>query len=311
MPEGKIIPPKNRGQKEEPIKRARPIIRTFKTDIAEYLKKKDISLTEIAAAQERRRRQYALIAKPDGGFRKKIIIFAAAIILLVAASGFLIFFIKNKQKPSSQAVEPSPPAPILTSQKEVILDFQDGDDMERKISEVLTTNLGPGDLLYLPLRLRRETKKETHFIGAKEFLKFIEAEASPNLTNFLKNSFFLGVLHLKKNYPVLIFESQKGKIENIFAGMLSWEKSLVKDLSFLIPTKKTESRILFPSFTDKIIENNASRIIQAQGETILLYTILNNKYIIITTSEESLKEIIKRVFRYKLSEIDSYNINIS
>ncbi len=97
--------------------------------------------------------------------------------------------------------------------------------------------------------------------------------------------------------------------QNTFAGMLSWEKSMPEDLSLILNYREKAKEIdLFASstissyfnirgsFVDKQIMNRDLREFRASnGELLFLYSFINKNSLIITTTESSLIDIIKRV----------------
>ena len=81
--------------------------------------------------------------------------------------------------------------------------------------------------------------------------------------------------------------------ENAFASMLKWEKNIVYDLAGFLGIKNIES--LKIDFYDKEIKNKDSRVVKdGDGNVVFLYAFINREYLVITTSEEAIKEVFRR-----------------
>ncbi len=128
-----------------------------------------------------------------------------------------------------------------------------------------------------------------------------------------------GYVGYMKNEPFLMLESDY--IDGAFAGMLSWELEMPRELNPIFPTgeygapeTETESRrLLFEReasttaaitptnptglspFEDITIASLPSRILRtSEQQTVLAWTMSGN-YILITTNEEALRRVIERL----------------
>ncbi len=78
--------------------------------------------------------------------------------------------------------------------------------------------------------------------------------------------------------------------------MLEWEKSMARDLFPLFGEANTE--FYEKKFEDLTIKNKDMRVILDKNrEILLLYSFLGRNTIIITTSKDTLDEIINRIQR--------------
>jgi len=272
-------------------------IRTLKSDMSDVLKKGEVSLTSAFLKQGPGENGEGM--EPTGGSKKNFTLFIALGSILAAAAIFgIIYSSLIKKEAGPQPTILIQPEPILTSQEKIVLEVTDQASLKEQTQKALANTYKIGDLIYAPIEKRTESGL-TYFLETNQLFSFLNASTPVFLTSFLKNNFFFGVINLEKNYPVLIFEINEGEYDSAFAGMLKWEKHLPEDLSFMVrdeaaPEEEAE-------FKDKIIKNQSVRIIEKNGESLLLYSIFNEKYIIITENAGALQEIIQQFIRFKLS----------
>lgn len=271
-------------------------IRTIKTDISEIMRKGKTSLTQIYLKQKSDR---SIGNGNNNSGNKNLLIYGVAgVILIVAVVGFVFFF--RKENPLSQKTVSSenqqPPRAILTSPTQIVIEAPDKESLEKKAKQAISATYKIGDLIYLPVKKFEDGL--TKFADSKEFLQLLNAEPPELITQYLSPSFYFGIISLDKNYPVLILETDKKEYESTLVGMMEWEKQLPDKLSFILQEKPAtyESWI----YRDEVIKNQNARVAEAGGKTILIYSIFNKKYIIITTGQKGLEEIIKELTLFKL-----------
>lgn len=265
-------------------------IRTLKSDYSEILHEKKISLTDIFLRQPAGRENIGSGYEKNRG--KKIIAALTIVLILLILGTWLSIKIFSK-KPAAENEITAPPQPIMASQKEIIIDAADKKDFDRQLKIILSGYYRMGDFISVPV------KQNNRLITSKEFLNLLQSEAPVFLTIFLKDNFFLGILSLEKNNPLLIFEIEDGKYDTVFSAMLKWEKYLTQGLSF-IADKDIEILSTDLKFKDEIVQNQSVRTLETtEGETIFLYTIFNKKYLIITNQPRTFEETIKQLVLYR------------
>jgi len=116
-----------------------------------------------------------------------------------------------------------------------------------------------------------DTKVEdiTPGIQASEFLKTIGADPPAELLDSLGGRFMAAKLYLTKEWTASIFSITN--YESAFAGMLKWEKNLGGN------------------FIDKEIQSHDTR-----ESPTMIYSFVNQNYLVITGGEEPLKEVFHR-----------------
>ncbi len=294
------MPENNKETIDNNAEKKRHALRTFGADTAEYVKTKKLSLVDLAAMKERAKEKqvFVLPTGPPVPFYKKGVFITIIIVLLLATGGAGYYFYFFKNRPEPQSIQPlSPPSPLLSSQQEKIIYTTGQADLKNQLKAALEETYTPGDSVYLPIKLEKE--ENAVYLSSTSFLKFVGAETSSQLTAFIEENFLLGILNTDKKHPIIIFEIKKGSYETAYAGMLQWENSILKDLSFFFLQKDAEKTNT--KFKDDLVKNHVVRIAENEKGSILLYVVLNRKYIIITDTTGSLEELIKRFEIYKFS----------
>lgn len=274
-------------------------IRTFKTDAAEYMQKGEVSATDLFVKKQKPISYDIEQAPPriEEKNKKSLIIILA--VVAVAALGFSAYiFWGGDEKTTINDVKIIAPKPLLVSEDEFVLEAKSKEGLRGEIERISKEKISPGDLIYLPMK--KQIQDVVHFLSASEFLNSLGIAAPAFLTNFLEDDFFLGLLSLQKKHVVLIFELEKDQYDNTFAGMVRWEKTMLRDLDFVANRDNLDDSGK-ASFRDKIIKNQSARIAETEKGDVLVYTFINRNFIIITDDEGALEEIIRRFILYKFS----------
>ncbi|MDO8555083.1 MAG: hypothetical protein Q7R75_00755 [bacterium] len=269
-------------------------LKTLRTDTAEVTKQGKISLINLAAKQNK---VGTRIENSATSSYKKIILISIAILLLASLSA-LGWFIFSKQKSVSGPLNPPYPAPLIAAQKEETIIAENLDNFKTKINQANKQTYALGDLVYFAIK--KSSSSTENYLNTENFLAMLGKGETNSLPLFLENQFFLGVISLTKNHPLLVFETKKDQYERMFGEMLKWEKTMPQDLSSIFNANFSGEKT--SPFKDQLFKNNAIRIYDSGNGANLLYTIFNRKYIIITDSPEALEEIIRRFMLFKLSQ---------
>lgn len=263
-----------------------PVLRTFRSDSAKYVKEKGISLIDVAASQSKQRT--LLRDEKNGGSRKinfkTIILLMVTVLVLVGAgvAGFFIF--KNLQKPETPTyVLPKPPIIADEEIETTLAGFQ------KLIEGPVKTNR----LIYLPIIKQSEEPKGLikGLITVREFFNNFGITPASGLVGDFENNFMLSVFRSTQNWPILIFKVKS--YDRTFAGMIRWERDMLADFKKIFPIETQSLKDM--SFMDKEIKNQDARVLYDEaGEPVLMYSFFNRNYLIITTGEDALKEIFRR-----------------
>lgn len=212
---------------------------------------------------------------------KKILV-AVFFVAFVFAAGFGAFYLlKNREVPEyEEIILPKPPI-VADSEKKIAIDG---------LRDTLGEKIGEGSLKYIPIVTSAEGTER--LITAREFFNYFGVLPPSGLLGDMEEGFSLYALGSSKNYPVVIFGIKS--YDRIFAGMLKWENAVIPDFQKIFPAN-SEPADDSSSFKDKEIINRDTRIkYDSNGNAIFAYSLLNRKYLIISTSEAALEEILRR-----------------
>ncbi len=274
---------------EEEKKRASkiPVLRTMKSDAAIYASEEKLSVISMASAAIKRRRLRKSPARPEHRGLKLLIIVGVLIFLVLGIAAFF-YFPREKEKPRSAIL---PPPSLIASDEEKIVGLNppERDRLILKSREALSARFGVGTfrvILFTQVKNREET-----FLGLEEFLKISDLKMPLLLRDNLR-AFSLGSLRAGGAiHPFLIF--RVSSYQRAFAAALEWEQTMINDMRiFFADLPRLGERNLV--FEDRIVRNQDARVLEYEGQAVLVYAFFNQKLLILSDSERALAEIISR-----------------
>lgn len=151
-------------------------------------------------------------------------------------------------------------------------------------------------------------------LNADIFFESFAPHIPSSLTRAFNKKMFAGIYTLDKNHAFFII--QIDSFDRAFAGMLAWEKNMYADLSPFINKKeeveatldasgdvitKQNTAVALGSFEDEIVQNKDARALKNnQGETLVIYSFIDQKTLFIVDNEDTFKETLKRFEASKL-----------
>lgn len=286
----KEIPPQAKPAEAESSLRA---IRTFQADVAQSVKQNKTSFAHMVIAEDEKRKALAEIESPTSRKNMIFLVVGAGLLLVGTISAIIIF---NKTRISTvtpQAI--SQPALVLTEKDAHIsatgLNTEQfakaiGDEVKNvnnKLDGIENISFSEkSDGLDTPLSTQR-------------FFFFLDSRAPPTLLRSLDPKFMFGVHTYNGNHPFIVLKTNY--YENAFAGMLSWEQYLARDLFTIFNINKTSNDPAYSKeFSDKTVKNRDARVLlDEEGNIILFYVFKDRDTIIITTSGDTLNEVVRRL----------------
>lgn len=319
-------------KKEEKIKEQndgiiiRPI-RTLQDDISNLVKDNKVSKTSIVLAEQKRRlaenkkpenEVSAINVAPrteseDESIKPLIIKTFLSIVLLVGGFYSLYFLydsniIQNKIKDFTEEkiiIEDY----IVKQDNSLIINTKDkrNSDIKNEIENYIINNnnsTGLTEIQIVKEKINNENKTEIVLIDTIELLNIIKTNTNNKIIRSLDSKFFLGIDN-KNETPVLILKTNDFSVT--FAEMFDWEKTLYLDFENII-YKKTEvidenlsnineNKNKLLRFEDVIYLNQDARaIIDKENNKIkIMYGFVDDKYLVITSNEETFKEIVRQL----------------
>ncbi|MFA5841507.1 MAG: hypothetical protein WC835_00915 [Candidatus Paceibacterota bacterium] len=270
-------------------------IRTYQADVAESVKGQKTSLVRMVVAEQARKQQILELESPRNKWNIVFIVAGFAMLLSGTVAAIVVF---NKYKQTGTIVG-QPPAvvqsfifaengkviPTAGQQTEVITktiakEVKSANNKLDTIENIsLTENTGDGET---PLTTQR-------------LFYFLDNRMPPSLLRSLDEDFMLGVHTFNGNHPFIILKTNF--YENTFAGMLGWEQYMARDLLPVFAVEKNpDSQVFTKSFEDRTLKNRDTRVLtDDNGSTLLLYTFKDKETLIITTSGDTMEEVIRRL----------------
>lgn len=276
---------------EEKNQETSPTMRTYKSDVASFIKKEGKSLAEIAVAEEQKREVKLAEEKKHfenkKNFKKnlKIIAWISFLILIILSTSFWILKTKKASPAKNHEV-----INFSISVKVKPTENRAETNYGRELFKILELETGSvaGYLL----------NRAGEIIDLREI--FISEKIYPpgELLRAITKNYLLG-----KTPGDRFLIAQISYYPNVVSGMFSWEKTIKEDLfDFLVlPAEKPagvgnlfiENRPPSSRFVDKLINNQNARVFQTQtGIEHLSYAFLNQKYLIIGSSPETLQIVL-------------------
>ncbi|OGI69239.1 hypothetical protein A3A09_01325 [Candidatus Nomurabacteria bacterium RIFCSPLOWO2_01_FULL_42_20] len=283
--------------KKEKIKKPEMIAHTYAEDLAEEIKKEQGGAYRVALEEEKRKEEDKKEFSP---LSKQNLLFSfSSLFLLLLAAGliFFVFWQGNGRVAPPPVVSGTPEALLPSVINEVFL----GTATKEKIDNAIKSELakegepdkvssfyfteeknileqGGGEAIKIPLDIRR-------------LIFILEIRAPELLLKSLSEEFMLGIYN---NELFLILKIEA--FNNAFRGMREWEQTMPLDLASLLNIDLSKISREIAVFEDTLVKNQDARLLENEaGETILIYGLKGEKFIVITGAREVLFEIINRL----------------
>ena len=291
-------------------------LRTYESDVADVLAKKNISTTNIAMAENRRKSGSDRIGSSDSknsnpgdqgksnvasylednssDTTKKILIAVAGLILIgVGVLGAFYFYNMSplSAKPTVKDTAPVQTSIIPTDSKVAIpINSTSASNIVSSIKAEISkpqTNNTIKEIFFT-----QNTTDQKFNISASDALTFAGINPPNILTRSLSNDWMLGVYTNNSGVKDFFVVTTINYFQNAFAGMLQWESVMPDDLRQYLPI----NGVLKGSFVDRIIQNRDVReFVTSDNKVLFLYSFVDNTKLVITGSESTLMEILSRL----------------
>jgi hypothetical protein len=303
----------NRQKNTTTLKRVTSPIHTFTTDVASSVKNEHTSVIKIAAAENERKIRQEKQKIKEGSLNtagKNVFTIVISLLLLMAATGigYYILFI---HQPTTKPVVTNTTTDILGAEKQTTISLTEVNHSQllQTLQNIIGSNiLSNGQVEHIAMT---DTNGQiTTPSAAADLFALLQTNAPNSLIRSLNNNFYFGIYNMNGiNQPFLILSSNS--YSDTIAGMLEWEKDMVKDLQniFLAPSDQlvppffteTASNTQY-SFTDAVISNKDARIVRnGQGDqgqnVVFLYSMINQNTLIITTNQTIFQALLDRLIK--------------
>lgn len=285
-------------------------IHTYTSDMADAVRMNEASVIKIALAEQKKHEQEALYKKAEGSpLSKTLLIFSGALIIILAIGG--IYYVVTKK--NTQSVLQGG----VTKNIEALISYDDQSYIDLTTVTSLNDALGSIDT-----EVKRVGKLGgirslffTHRVGeqseiapVEDVLALIGASAPSSFVRSVSGPYMVGTYQpinpREEAHLFLLFQSKD--FNQSYAGMLAWEKTLLGDVFglFHIDVSGNRKELFERPWKDIIIENRNARILyDRQGNEVLYYIFINKDNIIVTESQETIREVSARLLTKKIKPL--------
>lgn len=278
-----------------------PTLRTYQSDIGEALKEKQGSVIKIAIAEQEKQQQEEVFVKKEKKKHTRFILWGILFLLIGGSVGF--YFVWQKLGISKDSIDPiliqNLVVTIKTDKQEALPILPTSGIEMRKLIADTVTNASVEKNMILELIPTQEVNGQVTAIGITYLFELLETKINtPLVRSFEDRGSVLGVYNTDQNSLFLLIKNNS--YANAFAGMLSWEKTMVEDLGqiFSIDTKGEHEYLFTKPFVDRVLKNQDTRVLlDNDGNIVLLYAFLGEKkdILLITNKESTLSEVVNRL----------------
>jgi hypothetical protein len=295
--------PQNIDSTEEEV--SLPQIRTFQGDVSEALREGKESLVSIRAKERAKSEAHGRAVQVGVG---KKFAFLLGTLVFLAVGIFSVWITYQKYlEITAPPVISLPENRLVPSVKEsyVSVDELDRFSLINVLSRESAEETPTGEVRHIIITEGSEGAK--NLLPTEKFLKILEVRAPSPLVRAFSPIFMYGVFGetSPSNFVIIKLES----FENAFAGMLSWEKDLVADIGPIFASAPILKNASQQNFQDLIDRNKDLRILSAEAvvgvatstRVVLAYTFFDNNTLIISDNLETIRALVDRLTREKLS----------
>jgi hypothetical protein len=278
-------------------------LRTYSSDMADVVRENEISVIKIAVAEQKRHEQEDLYRKAQGTNISKFFLLIGAIALIGGGIAGAYFLLKKKDATI---------APIEVKKDKVIESFISYEaesyiDTTNATNSLDITNILKGELekagspgSIKALFLTTSVSGSPQLLSIQKLISLLKITAPGSLSRSFQDRYLVGTYTSSTGtgspHLFLMFEANDYNVA--YAGMLEWEKTMLDDLFglFRVDVSGDRSELFERPFKDIIISNRDARILyDTSGTEVLYYIFLDKNKIIITDSQEAIKEIMTRL----------------
>lgn len=287
-------------------------LHTYKSDFADQIDQKGASAFSVLAAQQDAKPAQAPAAK-----KKNVVLVSAAVALIVFGGVGLataVWYVMRANTVPGGALS----APSLVFADEQIRLTSSGPDLMSELAALASSPLPEGNVLVVYLSESTTTSKgsvtEVPLAGGA-LISAMELPAPDILLRNISPESTVGIVHAgEETRPFFVFRVTS--YERTFAGMLSWEVSMARDLALLYPARAAGS--LSPSgttaaigtstpayvepvrplaaFADAIVANHDVRVLRdTKGQTLMLYGYAQKDLLVLARDEAAYAALIARL----------------
>jgi hypothetical protein len=276
-----------------------PSFRTYKQDVADAVRDQKTSLVRMVLEEQKGRRR----REEEVPTSKKNLPLIFLSVFFFFSAAIIIYYLFFRLNPLDQTLLDLHVSPIMFVEKTVEIPIE-GKHSNVFVDEIAKTiQMEDFKIDTVEYFLFTETfniktnngitpKKDV--VSAGKFFEVLKMKIPSTLLRSLRPEFMFGVHSFNKNQPFLVLKSDY--YDNAFAGMFEWEKNLPADIFPIFNRVSQVKELSQRSWGDRVIKNKDTRVLlDFNGYIALVYSFKDRNTLIITTSEDTLLEVSRRL----------------
>ncbi len=279
-----------------------PSLRTYKADVAHAMQDEKTSLVKIVLEEQRERLKRREADSPKA--TKNLLLIILSVFFVIGSTGVVYYvFIRKSLTEDEMTLNALNIRPMIFVEKnrEIIVDTSFEQDARQKVASHIENDklmLDTIEYIFFTEEVSVETKegivKQKNIIASDKFFSFINLRMPPILHRALAEDYMFGIHYFNDNSPFFVLTTDY--YDNVFAGMLEWEKRLSEEMLTLWGRPEKGKELKSRRFEDLVIKNNDTRALRGfDGKIALIYAFKDEKTLIITTNEDTLLEVSRRL----------------
>lgn len=271
-----------------------PTVRTFRADVEELIQKKGTTKAQIIMAEAARREERGerrVLHREDNSHLGRIIFLLILILAFTLGLGAYIFIGTNISLPFISKTSVTEEKLVTTDTINILITDSPREQILADLSITFgKTSLPQGQTREVSFKIK-EVDEKLRSATTKELLGALSLQTPPNeLLQSLSDTPFYGIYSQNKLTGYLQISSRS--YPNTFSGMLLWEPNMFQDLTPVLNPwydRKNINNLRDRIWKDEHLGTIDARVLRdVEGETVLAYTFINKKILLITNSTDTL-----------------------
>ncbi|MBI5138816.1 MAG: hypothetical protein HZA95_03405 [Candidatus Vogelbacteria bacterium] len=279
---------------KSPSMSIRPV-RTYKDDMSEAMKGGNFSLVGMAIKEDEKRREKIEEVTEEKKESHLFAILSTILILGALGIGGYLVYTKILRAPNSvdKAATSGYIAPVFSEKvNTLVLDNKTDTQLMAAIKSDVRNISAPIGTMQAERIVNSEV--DNIDITFQRFASFLRLRAPASLVRNIDPEFMIGI-HSSAESTGFVY-LKPTNYETVFAGMLEWEPSIMRDLYGMLTGKTPDDSLLKLKFTDAVIKNVDARVAKNEtGQTVFMYSFFTQNTLIISTNEGTFTEVITRL----------------
>ncbi|TRZ51077.1 hypothetical protein D4R99_04905 [bacterium] len=276
-----------------------PTLRTYKKDVANTVTSQKTSLVHMVLEEQKNRQKKEREESPRTGKNLSLIILS--VIFFMATIG-VVYYVFFRSPDTNQLLTDLKITPFINVEvsQEFSVDNKSKKDIITEIQqEIIGANTRADTIKNIFFTETYQIQTQNGPIAAKRLIttsklfSTLEIPIPSIILRTIKNEFTFGYHTFNNNQPFLILKTDY--YDNAFSGMLDWESTMSKDLEPLFGTIGTGD-LSQRTWSDVVTKNKDTRVLNNfDGSVAMVYMFKDQKTLIITTNNNTLFEISRRL----------------